>query len=439
MIPSLRGAPVLLAAFVYVLAGWLPWGDAAAAPAAVRPTPAGDATALVGADIHIGDGATTIDDGIVVIRGDRIVHVGGPDTRAAIPPAATIVELTGKRLTPGLIAAHTPLGLTEISLESETRDIGRDVEDPLRAAYDVSAAVNADSSLIPIQLVDGITNAAVTPFGGLVSGRVAWIDLLPGAHRDIVARPRIAMVSNLGQTYAGSRAATLAKLREILDDARFYRTRRGAYDRRQTRDLSGHRLDLEALGPVLDGTMPLIVSAHRVSDMLAVVDLAREQKLDVVIVGGAQAWKIADVLADANIEVIVQPSENLPGGFDRLGSRLDNAALLHAAGVQVGIATLGEAHNVRNVTQEAGIAVAYGLPHEAALSAVTRNIARAYGMQSDYGTVAVGKVANLVIWDGDPFELSNVPSAVWVRGRKAEAISRQRSLTERYKDLSSYR
>src|SRR5690606_7833988 len=122
-------------------------------------------------------------------------------------------------------------------------------------------------------------------------------------------------------------------------------------------------------------------------------------------IGAAQGWKVADALAEADVPVVVQPTANLPLGLDQLGARLDNAALLHAAGVRVGIAVLGEAHNVRNVTQEAGIAVAHGLPPEAALRAVTLELARIYGMDAHYGSLAPGKVANLVVWDGDPFEL----------------------------------
>jgi imidazolonepropionase-like amidohydrolase len=309
----------------------------------------------------------------------------------------------------------------------------------VRAAYDASTAIHADSSLVQVAAVDGITSAAVTPQGGLVAGRVAWIDLVAGDHRGIVARPGVAMRASLGQVVAGSRAATLATLREVLDDARFYRDRRAAFDRRQTRDLSAHRLDLDALGPVLGREIPLVVWADRVSDLRALVGLAREYRLRIAVVGGAQAWKIVDELAEAKVPVIVQPTRNLPGGIDQLGARLDAAALLHAGGVEVGIAVLGEAHNVRNATQEAGIAVAYGLPAEAALRAITLTLARSYGMDAHYGSIAPGKVGNLVVWDGDPFELSQRPTAVWIRGRSIPLSSRQTELRDRYRELARSR
>ena len=413
-----------------------------AAPAARRSPPAAaplpfDAPgartlALVGGTIEIGDG-TRIEGGVVEISGTRIVRVLGPEAAGSLASDTERLDVSGKIVTPGFIAAATPLGLTEIGAEQSSNDDARDDGELVRAAYDAAPAINAASVLLPVQAIDGITSAAVTPNGGLFSGQVAWIDLVAGDHRTIVARPRVAAMAHLGKAYAGSRAATLAKMREILDDARFHRTRADAFDRRQTRDLVAHRLDLEALQPVLAGQAPLVVSAHRASDILALVELARTYGMKVVLVGGAQAWQVADVLAEARIPVIVQPSQNLPGSFDTIGARFDNAALLHAAGVEVGIAVLGEAHNVRNVKQEAGIAVAHGLDRAAALRGVTLTLARAYGMDSSYGSLTEGKVANLVVWDADPFELSSVPSLVFIRGESIPLTSRQTLLRDRYR------
>ena len=428
---------------VRVLAIAIAWVVALLVAAPVHAAPKlafdreGEPVYLVGARVHVGDG-TVIDGGVIEIRGSRIASVGKAGS-IGIKAGATTVDLAGAIVTPGFIAAASGIGLTEIGAEESTNDGAITVEDPIHAAYDGAAAVNAESTLLPVQAVEGVTSAAVTPTGGLVSGQVAWIDLLAGDHRTIVSRPRIAMQAHLGRVFGGSRSATLAKLREVLDDARFYRDHRAAYDRRQSRDLAAHRLDLEALVPVLDREVPLVVSAHRVSDLLALVQLARTQKLRIVVTGGAQAWKVADALAEAKIPVIVQPTANLPGSFDQIGARLDNAALLHKAGVEVGLALLGDTHNLRNLSQEAGIAVANGLPHEAALSAVTHVIARAYGMDAHYGALAAGKVANVVVWRADPFELSSFPERVYVRGREIQMRTRQTELRDRYRDLSRYR
>lgn len=406
------------------------WFGAASVSAAERSFPArtdGPRVAIVGGTVHEGTGKV-LDNAVVELQGSRIVRVG-----TGAPSAnATVVDATGKIITPGLIAAHTTLGLVEIGMESSTRDTSRDGDDPIRAGYDASVAVNANSTLLAVQAIDGVTTAATTPQGGLLSGQVAWIDLLPGHHRDIVARPRVAVAGAVGQRLAGSRAAAFARLVEVLDDARFYRSRKSAFDRRASRDLAAHRLDLEALGPVLGRSIPLVLEAHRASDILAVAELAKARALRVVIVGATQGWQVADALAEAKIPVIVHPTTNLPASFDTIGARLDNAAMLHAAGVRVGIAVLGEAHNVRNVTQEAGVAIANGLPREVALQGVTHTIAAAYGMEADYGTVEVGKVANVVIWPADPFELSTVPEAVYIRGNAIALRSRQTELRDRY-------
>lgn len=445
LVSALAGLAVVLAALVLAGSGHAAAPRRATRPSVPPPAPlsfdtraeATTTTVLVGADIHVGDG-TVIEGGVVQLRGPRIVAVGGPELKGSAPADATVVDLTGKRLTPGLIAAHTALGLVEIDMESSTVDAERQGDDPIRSGYDAAMAINASSSLIPVNAIEGITSAAVTPRGGLLSGQVAWIDLVAGDHSGIVARPRVAAAAQLGSAISGSRAATFARLREVFDDAALLEERRTAFDRRQTRDLAAHRLDLEALAPVLDGAVPLLVRADRASDLLALVEL-NNSGIRVAAVGGAQAWSVADELAAAKVPVIVQPSLNLPQNLDQLGARLDNAALLHAAGVRVGITVLGDPHNARNATQEAGIAVANGLPHEAALGALTLELARIYGMEAHYGSIEAGKVANLVVWDGDPFELSQWPRQVYVRGEAIPTRSRQTLLRDRYRDLAPLR
>jgi imidazolonepropionase-like amidohydrolase len=415
------------------LAGALAPRRALAAP----PVANASALALVGAEVHVGDG-TVIKGGVVLTKGARITAVGGPELRGKIPGGAATVDLTGKLLTPGLIAADARIGLVEIDLEAGTRDDSGG-EGPIRAGYDAGAAINPRSSLIQVQAIEGITSAAVSPSGGLLAGQVALIDLVYGDRAQMVQRRGVAMRGSLGQVVAGSRAATLAKLREVLDDARFLRSRKGAHDRRQTRDLAAHPRDLEALFPVLDRKAPLTLAAHRETDIAAALELAAAEKLRVVILGGSEAWRLRGELTAAKVPVIVYPSHNLPGSLDQLGARLDNAALLSDAGVDVGIACLGDAHNLRNQTQEAGIAVAYGMDWEKALTAVTLGIARAYGVDDDYGSVAKGKIANLVTWGGDPFEHEHFAEQVYVRGAAIPMVSRQTLLRERYRDLEKIR
>lgn len=410
-----------------------PLNALAAPPPIATPAKAGPVY-LVGGELHVGDG-TVIKNSVVAMENGLFTVVG---SGASAPAGAATVDVRGKVLTPGFIVVDSQLGLVEIDLEPGTRDDGRADDRPIRAAHDASAAINADSAVLPVQLVEGITSAAVAPTGGLVSGRVAFIDLVPGDHRGIVSKPAVAIAAHLGQAHAGSRAASLAKLREVLADARLYPARKAAVERAQSRELAAHPLDLEALQPVLKQQAVLTLSANRASDILAALALAREFDLRITILGGAEAWKIADELARAKVHVAVQPTQNLPGSFDAMGARLDNAALLHEAGAPVVLAVLGDIHNARNLKQEAGIAVANGLPWEAALTAVTLAPARAYGMDRTHGSVARGKVANLVVWSGDPFELASHAVQVYVRGTPAPTTTRQTLLRDRYRDLSKY-
>ncbi len=397
---------------------------------------------LVGGRIHVGDG-TVIKNGVVEITGTRITRVAGASAGTSatrsVASSATVIDVTGKIVTPGLIGADTKLGVVEVGAEASTRDDQRETDQPVRAAYEVADGLHAESSLIQVNAIEGITSAVVRPDGGLISGRSAFIDLTYGNHTDMVAVRNVAIHSTLGQAYGGSRAATLAKLREVFADARYYRANKRAVDRRQSRDLSAHALDLAALQPVLLRQIPLTISAHRASDLLAAVGFAREQNIRIVILGAAQGWKVASALARAKVPVIVQPSQNLPGSFDRLGATLANAGRLHKAGVKVGIGVLGNAHNVRNLTQEVGLAVANGLPAQAAIPAMTKNLAEAFGVSAHYGSLAAGKVANMVVWDDDPLELSEWPSRVIIRGHAIVMRSRQSILRDRYLDLSKFK
>lgn len=407
-----------------------------AGPAAAAPAPQTELW-LYGGEIHVGDG-TVIKEGVLHVVGDTITEVGGPELKKKIPKGVRALNVEGKTITPGIIAAGTQIGLIEIGAEDSTRDDGRETEHPVRASYDPASAINAESSIIQVQAIEGITTSAVSPTGGLISGSVAWIDLVHGDHEGIVAKPGVAVDANLGHGPGHSRAATLAHLRRVLDDARFYGRNKKAHDRRAMRDLAAHPSDLDALQPVLAGRVPLMVRANRVSDILAALELAKDYGLDISIRGGAEAWKVAEQLAEAKVAVMLTPSSNLPGSFDALASRLENAAILSKAGVEVVIADMGEVHNVRNLTQEAGIAVAYGMEWESALSALTLNVARAYGMDDRYGSIAKGKVANIVVWPGDPFELEHWPNSVYIRGRAIPMRSRQTILRDRYMDLSKY-
>ncbi len=194
------------------------------------------------------------------------------------------------------------------------------------------------------------------------------------------------------------------------------------------------RVDLEALQPVLTGQIPLVIEAHRASDIRLVLQLAREYGFRPIVYGGTEAWVVAGELAAAQVPVIVKVLQNLPRSFEALGATYENAARLSQAGVPVAITT-GDTFRAFTLRQEAGNAVAHGMDHAEALRAVTLYPARIWGLAEDYGSLEPGKIANVVVWDGDPLELLTPVTQVIIRGQQVPLESRETLLRDRYLDL----
>ena len=412
---------------------------AAALLAAAGQVAAAQTIAITGARVHPVSGPM-IENGTVLMRDGSIVAVGA---NVAIPADAQRIDATGKVVTPGLVNAATQLTLTEIGAVAGTREAQARGRDGIAAAFRPWEGLNPVSVLIAPARNAGVTTVLVTPSGGLISGQAGVIHLVPGAAADMVLRAPVAMVAEFGPSRGpnGSpRAETIMRLREILDDARVYRTRRAEFERAQTRALAAGRLDLEALLQVLDGRIPMLVAADKASDIEAVMKLARDYGFRLIIQGGAEAWQIAEKLAAARIPVLTGAMNNIPDSFTSLGQRQENAGILSRAGVQVSvIGNAGggdeEAFNVRNVRFEAGNAVAYGMDWNAALRAITLTPAETFGVADRVGSLAPGKMADVVIWSGDPLEFASQPERVFVRGQEIRQPSRQDLLQERYKTL----
>jgi imidazolonepropionase-like amidohydrolase len=374
-----------------------------------------------------------IDDGTVVIRDGAIVAVGRD---VPVPASARVIDARGKWVTPGLFNAGTQIGLTEISAVpdmNEYRLAGNDVA----AAFNPAAAINPASQLIAVTRAAGVTTVAAAPSGSLIAGQVVVIDLAGETVGEMLVSPRAAMLADVSAKGAGggSRAGVLARLRQVFDDAREYQRRRADFQRAQIQPLAAAAADLEALAPVLAGTLPLVVEADRATDIRAALAVAADYKLSLVIAGGAEAWMVASELAAARVPVILAPLTNIPS-YGALGARYDNAARLARAGVRIAFITAADgSHNARLVKQDAGNAVSYGLPWDVALRAVTLTPAEIYGVAGRYGSLEPGKVANVVVWSGDPFEFSTAVEAVIIRGREIELRSRQSELLERYRQL----
>ncbi|MGH7529934.1 MAG: amidohydrolase family protein [Gemmatimonadales bacterium] len=390
--------------------------------------------AITGATVHPVSGPR-LENATVLIRNGRIAAVG---SNVTVPSDATRIDAAGKWVTPGLIDGASQLGLTEISAVQGTNEATlRD--DEIAAAFNVAEGINPASALIPVTRIEGVTTTVAVPGGNdaLIRGQAVLIDLDGETVERMIAKSPVAMVVNLNEDAkdagGGSRAGVAARLRRVLDDAREYATRRNDYRRDQMQELAAPEADLEALQPVLRGELPVVALANRRSDIATALRIAREYRLRLILAGGAEAWMIADRIAAADVPVLVQPLDNIPS-YDALGIRYENAALLATAGVKV-ILMETDTHNARNLRQQAGNAVAYGMSWDQALRAITATPAEVFGVARDYGTLEPGKVANVVVWSGDPFEFSTAVEHVFIRGREIPLRSRQTELLERYRTL----
>jgi|GEM_PF-119188 imidazolonepropionase-like amidohydrolase len=367
----------------------------------------------------------------VVLRGERIESVA---TNGAVPSACIHIDAKGLWITPGFIDPHTDIGLTEVGLEPRTRDADPGAGVPyktpsVRPSFQVADAYNPRSSLIPLARYSGVTSTLIVPSGGIVSGQSAWADMAGARQADALRRTSVAVHASIGGSDR-SRAASFHALRSLLSEARTFAKRRGDWEKARTQPFQFNALDLVAMAPVLNRSVPLVVRVHRASDIEALLRLADSHRLRLVIVGGGEAWMLAKELAKRQIGVVVNPLVIGPVSFDQVHARADNAALLERAGVPVMISTFWS-HNVRTLAQVAGNAVRAGLPHDAAIRALTSTPAHVFGLK-DHGVLRNAALANVVVWTGDPLELTSHPAHVWIHGRAIPLVTRQTILQEHY-------
>lgn len=399
-----------------------------------------DVVAITGGTVYPVSGPR-IENATIVLTNGVISAMG---QGVAVPAGARRVDASGKWITPGLVAASSTLGVVEVGAVPDTRDTRARGAANIAAAFRVWDAFNPQSVTLPVARQDGgITTVGVMPSGGLVAGLGAVVDLREGGSSDgMLRKAPAAMIATLDASSAAgsaSRAEALGRLRTLLRDAREFNLARVRYDAGSMRELSASRADLDAMQLVLKGTIPLIISADRGSEILNAISIGKEFGIRVVISSGAEAWSVAPQLAAAKVPVLTGAMNNIPESFSTLGQRQENLALLRAAGVQVAIVGNGaggeDNFNIRNLRYEAGNAVAYGMSWDDALRAITLAPAEILGVSDRVGSLAIGKSANLVIWSGDPFEYATVPEQVFVAGKNTRIMTRQDQLTARYRTL----
>ncbi|WP_411819624.1 amidohydrolase family protein [Hyphococcus formosus] len=404
-----------------------------ASSAAVFSAALAQTTAIMDARVHTIAG-DVIENGDIIIRDGRIAEIGADLTA---PAGATVIDATGKIVTPGLFVPYSQIGLVEIGSQKETNDSRPAEGFPLSAALNTIDAFNPSSVVIPVNRAEGVTRALSAPSAGdkLFGGRAAVVDLSGRANSITKAEAaQVAVMGYGGAARAGdTRMGAWAVLREYLDEARSYHANPNEYTRRPRNERFALS-DLKALGAVIDGQQPLIVQVNSANDIRSVIRLKNTYRLNIVILGGTEAWRVADELVSANIPVIISGLANLPRQFEDIDSTLKNAARLHRAGVK--LAFVSDTHKAHLIRQHAGNAVAEGLPMAAALRAITLTPAEIYGVDSQLGSLEVGKIADVVIWDGDPLEVTTQPEAVFIAGQQQDLNNRQKMLVERYRDLT---
>lgn len=396
-----------------------------------------DTVAIVGGEVHTVGPQGTLERATILIGDGRVLAVGSD---VEVPDGVQTIDASGKVVTPGLYAAMGQFGLGEVDLSGDPND-SEQAGDQFTAGFDVADAFNPRATHIAVNRIEGVTRATIVPkprsafmetsTSHVISGLGAVVHF--GDDNNVQRRKAVLVVSlgAGGSAYAGgSRAAAWLTLRQALDEARTYIDARDDYER----DEFVHSArDLEALGGVLEGETPLLVGVDRASDIEVLLGLVREYGLNAIIAGGSEAWMVADELAAANVPVVLDPTQNLPGNFDRINERRENAVILNEAGVRISFLESGSpTHNARNITQLAGNAVADGMPWEDALRAITLTPAEMFGVASSVGSIEPGKMADIVIWPGDPLELMNYPDAVFINGESIPMISRQTLLRDRY-------
>ena len=392
--------------------------------------------AITGGKVVIGDGSAPIDGGTVLVANGRVIAAG---SNIAIPAGAQRIDATGKWVTPGIVAGFSRIGLAGVDGVDESNDTAAK-STPFSAALDIALAINPDVEAISVNRAAGVTRAVVSPDAGnaIFAGQGAVIDT--GADHDPITRAKAFQFVEFGQTGAsragGSRPAIFASFRNSLAEARDYQAGR------LREDSLLKRADAAALVPVITGAQRLVVHVESAADILAVLSLKREYPtLSLVLVGVTEGWRVADRIAAAGVPVIASAVNDLPAGFDQIAATQSNVGRMKAAGISVAIGMIDDddtrqamhgAQYAGNLVALARVPGATGLSWNDAFAAITSKPAQAIGMGSEIGSLQPGRRGDVVIWDGDPLEVTSGVEAVWIDGVRQSLETRQTRLRMRY-------
>lgn len=409
---------------------------------AAAPAVAQERVAITGGRVVTNAGAP-VDGGTVLMAGGQVERV--LPAGAAVPAGYRAIDATGKWVTPGLVAGLAQLGLSEVTGGADANDT-RAPRAAVSASLIAATAFNPNETSIPITRRAGVTSAIVAPFPGdsIFAGQGLVISLADGVRG--ILRERAFQYVQLGgrggQIAGGARTAAWAELTNGLEEARRLQTGLVMPMRDQHKDLRITRDDAEALSLVLRGAQPLFVRVDRASDIRQVLKLPQMYPgLRLVLVSANEGWMLADEIARARVPVITLGMDNLPGSFDQVAATMNNVGRLVAAGVTVALGTpdLDASFQPRLLPQYAGNMVAQaripggvGLSWDQAFAAISRAPAEVLGL-SDRGVLRPGAAADVVIWSGDPLELSSAPERLFIAGVEQSLETRQSALARRYR------
>jgi imidazolonepropionase-like amidohydrolase len=370
-------------------------------------------------------------EGNILIENGTIKRISSANMQADF-----VIDASGMIVTPGIIGTDTNIGIVEIGALSVTRD---DSSDIYSIGFSIHDAFNPKSTLIPWNRSNGVTSAlslpqnTSSPIGGLGS-----YFLLDG-ELDITSNKDIVMIGNVGGSSNKSRAETFS----VMDDLLSFASSINARDLSSDSDIADliegspiadfmelHPRDVKALFKLVNDNLPLIISTHRASDILKLIELKEKYSLNLIIKGAQDASLVASQIAESNIPLIINPINNIPDSFDELASNIQMASRLEKKGIDIMFNT-PRSHNFHLVRQGAGVAVANGMSYEAAIKAITSAPANVFNIDQR-GEIKTGYFADIVIWDADPLEPSSMPEYVFINGKAIDLTTRSSRLRDRY-------
>ena len=370
--------------------------------------------------------------GHILIREGVIAKI----SKTSVPYADKVYDAKGKIITPGFIAPDTQIGIVEIGALSVTRD---DESSIYNIGFSIHDAFNPNSVLIPWNRANGITSAITlprntsSPIGGLGSFFILDSKL------DISSEADVAMIGRLGGSGSSSRSESLALIDDILSFALSLDKKNMSTDASIDEIIDDSSIasymdfkprDVKALYRLFNDDLPIIIKSHRASDILKLIELKNTYDLNLIIMGAQEASLVVDKIAESKIPLIVNPINNIPNSFDELASNINMTSMLEKAGITL-MFNVSRSHNYHLIRQGAGVAVANGMSYGGAIKALTSNVAETFNLKNR-GSIKVGNIADIVVWEDDPLEPSSMPEKVIINGIDTDLTTRSTRLRDRY-------